>query len=314
MSGSPIVVGLGEALFDRFGDRSVLGGAPVNFAVHAHQLLAHVGGSAAVVSRVGYDRLGDRLEAELHQWGVSTDYVQRDHTFPTGQVHVTVDDGGHPHYLIEEDVAWDHLQFSPGLATLARSCRAICFGTLGQRSFRSRDTIHAFLSEAQDAIRLCDVNLRQQYFDADVLSSSFGLATAAKLSESELPIVSKLLRLSAADDPADTQAWNLLEAFDLSVLAITRGSRGTVIYTLDDRVEQEPARVRIPADADSVGAGDACDAGLVVGLLLGWPLEQVLTLANAMGAYVASRRGATPRLSSELLAMVTSPRKAQIAG
>jgi sugar/nucleoside kinase (ribokinase family) len=42
---------------------------------------------------------------------------------------------------------------------------------------------------------------------------------------------------------------------------------------------------------DPTGAGDCFDAGFVVGLLEGLPLEQVGQLANACGALGATKKG-----------------------
>ena len=89
------IVGLGEALFDVFPDRTILGGAPLNVAVHAHQLLSGLGGLGIPASRIGRDASGLRLIEELRSRGVPTSGIQYDDERPTGQVRVTLV-GGEP--------------------------------------------------------------------------------------------------------------------------------------------------------------------------------------------------------------------------
>ncbi|MCH7751553.1 MAG: hypothetical protein IH898_05295, partial [Planctomycetes bacterium] len=103
------VVGIGEALFDCFPEGALLGGAPVNLALHADQLLRQVGGCGVVVSAVGQDELGNQLRQELTSHQLAVDFLQESSDYPTGSVRVTVDDAGHPEYEITENVAWDHI-------------------------------------------------------------------------------------------------------------------------------------------------------------------------------------------------------------
>lgn len=295
------IVGIGEALFDCFADRTMLGGAPVNFAVHAHQLVARRGGRGVVVSRVGSDSLGERLVKELDARGLVTEYIQQDSEFPTGTVKVLLCENGQPSYEIVERVAWDDLEFQPSLERLAAGCTAVCFGTLAQRSAPSRATIERFLALAGGAIRLFDVNLRQGFYSAEVINASLRSATAVKLSEEELTTIGGLLAVGNSSIAANELAQQLCEWFELELVALTRGAKGTVIYARGKRFEAEPARFPHQPGADSVGAGDACCAGVLYGLLARWPPEQTLELANRLGAYVASQPGATLTLPRELL-------------
>ncbi len=297
-----LLVGLGESLFDCFEDRRILGGAPVNLAVHANALLKHSGGSSTIVTRVGEDELGDQLVRDLNSKGLSQDYVQRDSKRSTGVVDVRLDGEGHAEYEIHENVAWDHLLFDAELAKLASACRAVCFGTLAQRYPVTRAAIYGFLDAAPHAIRFLDVNLRKPHYSATIIEDSLKRATVAKLNEHELPLVCELLGLDApAGDAPDLQAQAIIQAFGLDLLALTRGSQGTVLYRDGQRVEGSPVKLQCVPGADSVGAGDACSAALVAGLLLGLRDQQIVDLANRVGAYVAGRPGATPSLPQELL-------------
>lgn len=304
----PLLVGLGEALFDCLPDGALLGGAPVNLAVHAHSLLAGAGGCAMPATRVGADELGQRYFAELTHRGVPTSAVQVDPQRPTGRVLVTLDDHRQASYEFESNVAWDGLEATREWLELASQCDAIAFGTLAQRSEASRDAIARFLNAATDAIRLFDVNLRRDYYSAQVIEQSLQLATAVKLNEEELIEVCGLLNLEpdASHEP-DKQAERLIATFDLDWLAVTRGAQGTVLHDRQRRYEGKPpvALSRHP-DADSVGAGDACCASLLAGMLLDWPPQRTLDLANKVGAFVASQPGATPALPDSLLSLTSA--------
>jgi fructokinase len=273
-----VIVGLGEALFDLLPGGPVLGGAPLNVAVHARQL----GARGVLVSRVGRDALGQRLLAEAAK-RLDAVALQVDPDRPTGTVRVTLEKG-EPSYDIVKDVAWDRLEFTPELRALAESADAVCFGSLAQRSGKSRETIHRFLETAAKAVRLFDVNLRQDYYGADLLRDSLRRASIVKLNRDELPVVLGLLGISSLD--------GLRAEYGLTHAVLTRGAEGTSI----NGIAGEPVRFPVQPGADSVGAGDACSAGVLTGVLRGWPIERTLALANKMGAYVASVPGATPRL------------------
>lgn len=123
-----IVVGLGEALWDVLPDGRKLGGAPANFAYHAGQF----GIDTLAVSALGKDSLGDETCKELEKKGLR--HVMPRLDYPTGTVQVTLDKSGVPAYDIKEGVAWDNIPFTPEIEEIAHNCRAVCFGSLAQRS------------------------------------------------------------------------------------------------------------------------------------------------------------------------------------
>lgn len=304
------IVGIGEALFDVFPDESRLGGAPLNVAVHAHQLARAAvgeGGRGVVVSRVGQDALGDELLRALRDRGMTTDCIQTDPDRPTGRVYVDHDIDGQPTYDIAPNAAWDNLQFDYDLEDLAQSCAAVCFGTLAQRDAQTRNTIYRFLDACSRAFRLLDANLRgpkdAPFYDARILRRSCEAATALKLNRDELPIVASLLGVGRSGDE-DVMAAALLKAFPLEMVALTRGPAGTCLYTRGGRTEGDVPTYPAAERADPVGAGDACAAALLVGRTLRLPPPKLVDLANHCGAYVASQPGATPTLPESILQMV----------
>ena len=313
MTYSFIVVGLGESLFDVFPDRVILGGAPLNVAYHAHQLCSRSGGRGVVASRIGNDELGQQMLGELQARQLSDEFVQRDSQHPTGRVDIALRNG-EPTYTFLSDVAWDYLAWTPQWEQLANNCDAVVFGTLAQRCPTSRATVRQFIGTARQAIRLFDVNLRVTFFDADTLRRGAELATVIKLNQDEIPLVLRVLGLdhdfnddcssdSAADTTHKAGASRLLDAFGsngLKTVVVTRGARGTALITHDDYVCGPVAQFPRHLQADNVGAGDACSAGLLWGWLNKWSHQETVALANRLGAFVASQPGATPPIPSDV--------------
>jgi fructokinase len=296
----PIVVGLGELLWDLFPSGKQLGGAPANFAY----ITALLGDSGIVASRVGDDRLGQEALWHLKSCGLDVNRVQRDLSHPTGTVKVQVDSKGQPEYQITENVAWDFLEFSEDWISLARSAHAVCFGSLAQRNSVSRATIRAFLSALPSfAIGIFDVNLRQAFFSPEVLRDSLRHAKVLKLNHQEFPRFLDLLQCPLRDsERLDVSAarW-LCREFSLRLVCITRGASGSALVTADSHHEHPGFSVKV---ADTVGAGDAFTAALVHHALRGSSLAMMNTAANRMGAWVASQEGATPAGDPEILAEV----------
>src|SRR5271156_4276024 len=163
------VVGLGEMLWDLLPSGKQLGGAPANFAY----MTALLGDRALVASRVGKDRLGNAAARRLARLGLPTTHLQVDAARPTGTVNVTVDAQGQPQFEILERVAWDYFEWTSQWQQLAAETDAVCFGSLAQRSAQSRVTILAFLEALRPGtLRIFDVNLRQAFFNKDILSES----------------------------------------------------------------------------------------------------------------------------------------------
>ncbi len=282
-------VGIGEALFDIFPDRRILGGAPLNFAVHAHQLATRLGSRGVAVSRTGSDALGREMRDQLTAFGIDARYLQTDQKRPTGQVIVKLDAQRQPSYEIAEHVAWDSIEYDSLSMELAATCAGVCFGTLGQRSACSRKSIDHFVSDAKPAGRMFDINIRQHFYSIDVIRRGFQLAAIVKLNHEEQELVCGLFGI-ARDD---LFRW-LFGEFPLQYVLLTRSALGSVLFTPQARFEEPPVHFPPDPNADSVGAGDACAAAVLVALGAGWDPPSVLHAANVMGAFVASRPGGTP--------------------
>jgi fructokinase len=289
----PVLIGVGEVLWDVYPDAAHFGGAPANFACHS----ASLGADASMVSAVGIDDLGDRALDSLRERGVRCETVARDPAHRTGQVMVTLDATGQASYEFAADVAWDHLAWSHQLASRANRSDAVCFGTLAQRSRISRATIRRFVSASPpDALRVFDVNLRQRFYDADVITDSLEIANVLKLNEDELPVVAKACGIDVTG--ARDALRQLIDRYELRIAALTRGANGALIVSRADESESPAEATRV---VDTVGAGDAFTAALVVDLIRGLPLAEMNRHANAVAAFVCSQPGATTPLPRGLV-------------
>lgn len=287
----PVVVGLGELLWDCFPDFRRPGGAPANVAFQANQL----GCRGIVCSRVGSDAAGDELIAFLEQQHLTTDFVQRDGKLPTGRVTVDTSTPGSPEYVIHEDVAWDALQFDAGTESLMQQAAAVCFGSLGQRDPRSRETIHHCLDAVgESCLKVFDVNLRQSFYSREILERSLQDADVVKLNGDEIGVLRELGVLPAGDHGCVAAAFQ--DRFGITLACITRGAKGCLLVEGNDSADVPGGDVPV---VDAVGAGDAFTAAMIFGRLHAWPLEQTAEFANAVGALVTTRSGAMPVLRDE---------------
>lgn len=280
------VVGLGEVLWDVLPERTCLGGAPANFAY----ITTLMGDQGIVASRVGEDSRGLDALRRMEELGLDIDHVQTDGEHPTGTVSVELDSNGLARYEIAAPVAWDFLAWTREWLQLAESTDAVCFGSLAQRSEASRTTIRKFLGAASaDTLKIFDVNLRQSFYSEETLTESIRLADIVKLNDEELPRIMSLSKLAHKDDLSS--ARNLLREYDLEVVCVTRGGRGSLLVREHDSSVHPGFKVHV---ADTVGSGDAFTAGLVHEYLHGAPLDLMNEVANLVGAWVASEVGAMP--------------------
>jgi fructokinase len=274
------VLCVGELLWDSLPTGLFLGGAPFNVAGH---LVAN-GVRAAIVSRVGVDRLGEEALRRARRLGVGTDLVQVDPVRSTGFVTATFDADGNPSYEILENVAWDAIALTDALVARVNAARAIVFGSLAQRSEITRTTIQRLLGLR--TLKVFDVNLRPPHEDQDVVRALLERSDVVKLNGDELRQLARWFDLPAAERDA---AAALSRSFACPVVVVTRGREGAGLWREGEWLEHPGFEVQV---RDTVGAGDAFLAALLAGLLKRRPSAEILEGANRAGATVATKVGA----------------------
>lgn len=297
------VTGIGEALWDCLPEGRKFGGAPTNFAYHCSQF----GLDAWAASAIGDDELGDEI-LDICK-GVNLQVICPKVPYETGTVQVTLDEKGIPQYNIKKGVAWDNIPYSDKLAQLALRTDAVCFGSLAQRSSVSRDTIRRFIDNMpEDALKVFDINLRQNFFTKEVIEESLNLCNVLKINDEELVTVSRLFGwLAESDEDFDT-IWrniefksccrNILTKYNLRMLILTCGVNGSYVFTPDGEISQlGTPKVEV---ADTVGAGDSFTAAFVSCILLGKTIKEAHKCAVDVSAFVCTQHGAMPKIPREL--------------
>lgn len=286
------VIGMGEALWDVLPEGKKIGGAPANFAYHVSQF----GLPSCVVSAVGDDPLGHEIIENFTSKGLThhIDTVP----YPTGTVQVEIDQAGVPQYEIKENVAWDNIPYTDSLAALAAETSAFCFGSLAQRNVVSRNTINSFLDaipEENNPLIVFDVNLRQGFYNKDILCNSMKRCNILKINDEELVTVSRMFGYPGID--LQDKCWILLGKYNLKMLILTCGINGSYVFTPGNVSFQPTPKVEV---ADTVGAGDSFTAAFIASILKGKSVAEAHSLAVRTSAFVCTQKGAMPILPAEL--------------
>ena len=286
-----IVVGMGEALWDVLPEGKKIGGAPANFAYHVSQF----GLNSRVVSAVGDDKLGMEILDNFREKKLNA--MVEIVPYPTGTVQVELDDEGVPCYDIKEGVAWDNIPYTPALEDLAKHTKAVCFGSLAQRSVVSRETINRFLDamSTENTLKIFDINLRQGFYTKEILCNSFRKCNVLKINDEELVTVSRMFGYPGID--LQDKCWILLAKYILKKQKQTCGVYGSYVFTPGDVSFVETSKVEV---ADTVGAGDSFTAAFVASILSGLSIGEAHKLAVETSAYVCTQNGAMPVLPESL--------------
>ncbi len=287
------IVSLGEVLWDVFERKEFLGGAPLNFAANAQRL----GNNVALLTAVGADERGAGALAEMKALGLTTEFVQTDADHATGTAIVVIDDNGNASYVIERPAAFDCVHVDDALLAQLAALKPdwIYFGTLAQAREENEAILDRLVKRIPGVKCFFDLNLRKGHWNLPLVQRLSALATVLKLNEDEAEILSALtLGEGSFDLETFCRYWSATHG--MKMICVTLGSKGCAVFSNDRLESYEGIKVTV---VDSVGAGDAFAAAFLHGFELGWPMERTARFANAVGALVASRAGATPAWTAE---------------
>lgn len=210
-----------------------------------------------------------------------------------------MDASGSASFQIIRPAAYDFLQ--PEESALGELAAArpdwIYFGTLAQTAAGNEALLHRLIAAAPEARRFYDMNLRENQWSLELVRRLSELSTVVKLNESEAETLFRMTRGPEAFSlEGFCQFWSREHGIDL--ICVTLGERGCAVWRGGTLQIFPGVAVKV---VDTVGAGDAFSAGFLHGFHLGWPLEKTAAFANALGALVAGRAGATPEWGVEEL-------------
>ena len=279
----PLILGIGEIVWDCLPAGKKLGGAPVNFSYYAGRL----GAESYAVSAVGKDELGKETLKSCRSFGLDTRFIEQNE-LPTSRVLVKLDSSGVPQYEILEGVAWDALDASEEVLAAVSHADAICWGSLAGRTERSFKAISTMIASApQTCMKVFDINLRQHYYSREKIELSLLAASALKLNEDELPVLSGLFNLP--DNSADA-LYRIAERWGLDYVIYTCGAAFSEIYCRQGLISHiDTPKVKV---ADTVGAGDSFTAAFITSILLGKTTREAHEMAVSLAAKVCSSSGA----------------------
>lgn len=279
------ITSIGEILFDIYPNHKRLGGAPLNFIYHVKKLTDN----GNIISRVGKDVLGNKAVNDLKHSGLSFDYIQHDNLHPTGMAIVHLDDSGIPNFKIDTDSAYDFIEMNyenENLIIADTDC--LYFGTLAQRSEISRKTIQSLFNRGLKYF--ADLNLRQNFYNEEILTTSLEAADFIKVNYEEMHILNDMILQGEYN--TEKVAYELMEKFEINMIAVTRGKDGSSIFENGKRYDHSNIDVKV---VDTTGAGDAFAAVLCVGYLHGLEIPYINKLANDFASEICQFEGALPK-------------------
>jgi fructokinase len=283
------IVCIGEVLWDVLPAGLFIGGAPFNTACHLNTL----GMEALMISKVGDDILGRRAINKIKRKNLLTGFIQMDETYPTGRVNVSLDKTGNASYNIVEPSAWDFIDVNDAIINYVKDFDVLVYGTLAQRNIVSRRSIEQL--RRLNKINVYDVNLRPPFIDPEIILQSLLSADIVKMNYDEFNFLADKFNLNI---DLETGMRELSEKFNCKTVCVTKGYKGSAIYNNNDFSLHEGFEVKVK---DTIGSGDAYLAAFLYGLFKGDSNQMIIEFANAVGAYVASKNGAVPKLNFKMI-------------
>ena len=279
------IAAFGEILFDIYANSRSLGGAPLNFIYHINKLT----GSGRIISRVGKDPLGREAIDFLNSEGILTESIQIDDELPTGTAVISLNEKGEPTFNIEQKRAYDFININEeNRMRIAQITECLYFGSLAQRNEVSRKSLHSFFNK--NIKYFFDINIRQNFYTKEILSRSLNTANVVKLNLDELKLLEKLY--FKEESGIQTASKNLIDKFNIELLAITKGAAGSIMLRDGEVSEHKSKSSKV---IDTVGAGDAFAAIACIGYVYNWSLEKLNKLANEFASQICLINGAIPK-------------------
>jgi len=290
------VLSYGEILWDIIDGKHYLGGAPFNFAAH----FARWGAESYMISRLGNDDLGERALNDMKKLNVQTEFLQFDSRYPTGTVEVSLENG-QPSYHIKQHVAYDYIDldelFQDGIDD--EIFDVFGFGTLAQRNTTSRDSLMGLLDEVEFKHVFFDVNLRQNFYSLPIIKDSLAFSNILKLNDEEVTVIGELIYGEKLK--LEEFCQKIFADYHQKIIIITAGGEGCYIYYKSQLHQVPGEKINV---VDTVGAGDSFSAAFLASYFRKGNPVLAASIANQVGAFVASSQGPIPKYSDKIQALI----------
>lgn len=280
------IVCYGEVLVDVFPDVEKIGGAPLNVA----NRLASFRNEVSIISAIGKDQIGCNIITFLEEANIDTSLIQKKENLDSGYVSVSLDKKGAATYEIIEPVAWDNITFEASQKTTVQSADAFIYGSLVGRQEVSRNTLFKLLENA--TYKVFDVNLRAPFYSYDNLFNLMKHADFIKFNDEELYEIA--FHFGSTFKGLEQNIAFISKLIETKTICVTKGKFGAVLYHNGKFIYNSGYLIDVE---DTVGAGDSFLGALIHNILAEKPLQESINYACAVGALVASNKGANPKLS-----------------
>ena len=146
-----------------------------------------------------------------------------------------------------------------------------------------------------DALRIFDINLRQNWYSKEVIKTSLQKANVLKINDDELLIIQRMF--GYIDITQENTCRLIMRDYQLDMLILTCGDKGSYIFTKDEMSYLSTNNIKV---VDTVGAGDSFTASFIASILLGKTILEAHRIAVNVSAFVCTQKGATPIIPSNL--------------
>jgi len=304
LSDSPVdLLAVGEVLIDLISQEEAdtflevesfkryFGGSPANIAMN----LARLGKKSALISRVGFDGLGEYLIKRLEEAGVITDSISIDRDNNTTVIMVTRSQNS-PKFIAyrgaEKFIDSDEIKDGD----ICKS-KIIHLSTFALSAPKSRRAIEKIIKIArdQDKVISLDPNYRPQLWE--------GTEDGIEYIKNLLPKID-IIKPSLDDAEAlfgRGDAASYIKSFHqrgCKLVILTQGAAGLIVSTGEEIKHFDSLATEV---VDTTGAGDAFWSGFYTGISSGYSLELAVQLGNSVAAEVIKEVGAIVDLPAEEL-------------
>ncbi len=254
------------------------GGCAANTAID----LVRLGLEAAVVGCVGDDPFGDLVVSELGERGVDTTRVRRVEGLGTSKTVIFGVQGEDRRFV--HTFGANAALGAADLVAVDEPADALCVGGyLVLPGLAASELANALgRARARGTLTLLDVAIPV----GKTFDSSGEIAELLPHVDAFVPNEDEARALTGEADPhGQAQA---LAAAGAATVVVTRGADGAVVHSRGETFDVTPAAVEA---VDESGAGDAFDAGLIVGMLAGFDIRRSVALAGVVGASACAALG-----------------------
>ena len=286
----------GEVLWDAFPTEKKIGGAPLNVASRLQSFNHNV----SMISAIGKDQLGDKILSFLKNSAINTDCVQILSDYKTGEVTVTLNKKGSASYVIEHPSAWDKIQLTELSKKTVEESSVFVFGSLAARDEVSRETLYNLVNIAK--YNVFDVNLRPPHYSKEILLHLMQKAHFIKFNDEELYEISGYL--GSKYNSLEQNLCFMSKKTNTKHICVTKGQHGAVLLYEGSLYFNSGYQIKV---VDTVGAGDSFLASIISQLQNTEDPQKAIDFACGVGALVAQKKGANPKISNSDIKAFVNP-------